>query len=177
MTKLLFFAALFISTNLYSQNLDGIMNIKFGSSIDVVKKAMLERPTCTIDEKRSDSSYLFFNEQNFGGRETLFILFKFYKNQFYTVSVFIRPAFEQKLTDLYTDLKKELETKYFKSKEYPKVPLGLLWEFKNKNSNEDIYNTIIMEVTERMNIKLTYQDGLLILPILKAQKVKSNSDY
>ena len=177
MTKFLLFAAVFISTTIYGQNLDGIMSIKFGSSIDVVKKAMLARPSCTINEKRSDTNRLYFNEQNFGGRETLFVLFKFYKNKFHTASVFIRPAFEQKLADLYTDLKKELEAKYFKATEYPTVPLGLLWEFKNKNSKENIYNTIIMEVTETMNIKLTYQDGLLILPVLKAEKAKNNSDY
>ena len=60
MTKFILFAALFISTTIYGQNLDGVMSIKFGSSIDVVKKAMLARPGCFINEKRSDSSYLFF---------------------------------------------------------------------------------------------------------------------
>ena len=67
-----------------------------------------------------------------------------------------------------------METKYFKAKEYPKVPLGLLWEFKSNNPKETVYNTILLEVTETMNIKLTYEDGLLILPVLKAQ---NNSDY
>ena len=177
MTKFLLFATLFISTTIYGQKLDGIMNIKFGSSIDVVKKAMLARPGCFINEKRSDSSYLFFDGVNFGEREALFVSFKFYKNKFYTASVFIRPAFEQKLADLYNDLKTELETKYFKAKEYPKAPLGLLWEFKNNNPKENVYNTILLEVTETMNIKLTYEDGLLILLVLKAQKAKSNSDY
>ncbi len=177
MTKFLLFAAVFISTTIYGQNLDGVMSIKFGSSIDVVKKAMLARPGCFINEKRSDSSYLFFDGVNFGEREALFVSFKFYKNKFYSASVYIRPAFEQKLADLYTDLKTELEAKYFKAKDYSKVPLGLLWEFKNKNSKENIFNSIVMEVTETMNIKLTYEDGLLILRVLKIQKAKSNSDY
>lgn len=177
MMKFLLFAAVFVSTTIYGQNLDGIMNIKFGSSLGVVKKEMLARPGCFLNAERSDSNYLFFDGVSFGGRETLFVSFKFYKNHFYTASVYIRPAFEQKLADLYTDLKTELETKYFKAKDYPKVPLGLLWEFKNKNSKENISNTIVLEVTETMNIKLTYQDGLLILPVLKAQKAKNNSDY
>jgi len=179
MTKFLLFAALLISTNIFGQKLDGFLDIKFGSSIDVVKKVMLARPGCFINEKRSDSSYLFFDGVSFGGRETLFISFKFLKNNFHTATVFIRPAFEQKTSDLYIDVKAELETKYFKSKKNPSPnkPFGLLWDFKNTNSKADIYNTISLDITEAMNIELIYQDGVLVLPILKAQKAKNNSDY
>jgi hypothetical protein len=53
----------------------------------------------------------------------------------------------------------------------------LLWEFKNTNSKEDIYNIISLNITEAMNIELIYQDALLILPVLKAQKAKNNSEY
>ncbi len=179
MTKFLLLAALLISTNIFGQKLDGFLDIKFGSSIDVVKKAMLARPGCFINEKRSDSSYLFFDGVSFAGREALFISFKFLKNQFHTATVFIRPAFEQKTSDLYINVKTELETKYFKAKKDPNPsrPFGLLWEFKNTNSKEDIYNIISLNITEAMNIELIYQDALLILPVLKAQKAKNNSEY
>jgi len=176
MTKFLLFAALFISINIYGQNLDGIMNVKFGSSVEIVKKEMLSRSGVTLDNK-SDTSYLLFKNVYFGGRETLFVSFKFYKNKFHTATVIIMPAFEQKLADLYALIKSELDTKYFKGKDYPNADVAYIWEFSNPQSKDKLKNTIIMNVTEYLNIELTYQDGLLAKPVLEAKKAKDKSDY
>ena len=176
MTKFLLFAVLFISTNIYGQNLDGIMNVKFGSSVEVVKKEMLSRSGVTLDD-RSDTSYLLFKKVYFGGWETLFVSFKFYKNKFHTATVMIMPAFEQKLVDLYSQIKSELDTKYFNGKDYPNANVAYIWEFANPQSKGKLKNSIIMSVTEYLNVELTYQDGLLAKPILEAKKAKDKSDY
>lgn len=177
MTKFLLFAAVLFATNAYGQNLDGIMNIKFGSSIDVVKKEMLSRPGVTFDENKSDTNYLLFKNVSFGGRETLFVSFKFFKNKFHTASVLIMPAFEQKLADLYAQIKSELEAKYFKGKDYPDADVAFIWEFPNPQSKGKLKNTIVMNVTEYLNVELTYQDGFLAKPVLEAKKAKDKSDY
>ena len=178
MTKFFFIAILFISTNTFSQKLDGFLGIKFGSSIAEVKKEMLARKGCTIDLTKCDTSHLFFGDCVFAGRETLFILFRFFKNKFHTVNVFFRPAFEQKVNDLYLEIKKELDEKYYLTKSDFNESFVSFWKFKNtKTTRKDVNNSISLDITELSIVKLTYQDGLLVLPALAAQNVKNKSDY
>ena len=79
MTKFLLFAALFVSTNIFGQKLDGFMDVKFGSSIDVVKKAMLTKPGCRIDLEKCDTNYLYFKGVIFEQLSFLNTGSKFYK--------------------------------------------------------------------------------------------------
>ena len=177
MAKLFLIALLFASPNLIGQTLDGFMGITFGSSIDVVKNTMLAKPGSKIVTEKCDTNYLYFKGIIFGGRETLFISFKFFKNMFYSASVFIYPAFEQKLTDLYMDIKKDLEQKYYKTNiDYSKTFLTK-WEFLNTKAKTEIFNTIRLDIQDGAVVLLKYQDGLLVLPVLEAQKKKLLNDY
>lgn len=177
MTKLFLIAIIFISTTSLGQTLEGFMDIKFGSSIEVVKKAMLTKPGCRIDLEKCDTNYLYFKGVMFGGRETLFISCKFFKNRFYEANLYIYPEFEQKLSDLYLDIKKDIEQKYYKiSVDYSKTFLTT-WEFKNTNTKKDIFNTITLDINDGAVVLLKYKDGLLVLPVLEIQKKKAASDY
>ena len=96
---------------------------------------------------------------------------------FYSASVFIYPAFEQKLTDLYMDIKKDLEQKYYKTNiDYSKTFLTK-WEFLNTKAKTEIFNTISLDIQDGAVVLLKYQDGLLVLPVLEAQKKKLLNDY
>ena len=111
-TILILILAIVFSLNTSSQTLDGFLGIPFGSSKEVVKKAMLLMGS-KLNLEGSDNDYLSFTGTNFAGRQTSSIGFRFVNNKFHTASVFIEPYSESQAVKLYKNIKAELTEKYY----------------------------------------------------------------
>lgn len=181
----------------YSQNLDSFFGVKFGSPQEAVKKVMLSKPGCKLDTKDSDDNTLVFSGVKFAGRETFLIVFNFVNNKFHTAKVLIPSSLPSKAILLYNEIKSELNEKYyltlddFENYEYPyekgdgytesaiklgKATFTAFWVFSNTNSTED-KNSISLQVTETLDILLTYQDGALIKEAVQKRKDQDFKDY
>lgn len=198
MFRYLFLITLFFSVNTFGQGIEGFMGIKFGTSIDVVKKTMLSKPGCTLDNKYSDTNHLVFDGIKFAGRETLFIRFEFVDKKFHTATAFFKPNLSSKTIDLYNEIKSEINEKYYITEEdfeiyrspyekgdgytesairLGKASFSAFWKYKNTNTTEDVNNYIALEINENLNIELSYQDGVLVKISSQRKKAKNNTDY
>lgn len=181
------------------QILEAFLGIKFGSSLESVKEVMLAKPNCILDSENSDCNQLFFEGVKFAGREVLFISFKFIDDKFHTAYVLIRPKLESQTIDLYTEIKDEINTKYFitvedyesyktpyekddgyteTAIELGKASFSAYWKFKKLTSvYDDLDNYITLGITEGLNIQICYQDGELINLAVEREKAKNSDDY
>jgi hypothetical protein len=188
-----------LSTFCYSQSLEGFLGFKFGLNADSIKKAMLLKPGCKIDQENSKKNILIFKGVTFGGRETQFISFEFVNDKFYIGTVMIGSPIEFKTVSLYNDIRSDLNTKYFNASKtvetydspYKKgdnntdvaIKLGKanfssFWYFKNpKSARKDIVNSITLSITFKMLVKIVYQDGVLNNDAQELLKKKNVQDY
>jgi hypothetical protein len=178
--------------------LDAFLGLKFGASIEHVKEIMIAKPDCVLDFENSDNENIIFNGLKFAGRETLLIMFKFINNKFHTAYVFIKPKLESYVIDLYTGIKNEINDKYYITEEdyetykfpyekndgYAETAISLgkasftsFWKFKNRDTSENIYNYITLDITENLDIRVCYQDGFLAELYINKQKEKNQADY
>ncbi len=188
-----------VSTLCYSQNLDGFLGFKFGTSADSIKKGMLIRPGCKIDQENSNKNLLVFKGVTFAGRDAQFISFEFVNDKFYMGTVVLNAPSEFKIVSLYNDIRSELGTKYFAASKtvetydlpykkgdgntetaikLGKVNFSSYWYFKNpKSARKDVVNSIFLTITFKMNIKIVYQDGVLYNEAQEMLKKKNTQDY
>ena len=160
---------------------------------------MLAKPECKIDQKNSNEALLVFTGISFAGRNTLFISFDFINRKFHTGSVYFDAGLESKVIDYYTEIKNELNEKYYKSildfelykEPYKKgdgytesaIKLGkatfsTYWTFKNaKQKSDEENNSIALVINERLRVVLSYQDGVLITEAIEKVKSKNLKDY
>jgi hypothetical protein len=187
------------STFCFSQSLEGFLGFKFGLDADSIKKVMLAKPGCKIDQENSKKDLLIFKGLKFGGRDAQFISFEFVNDKFHTGTVMINSAIDFKTVGLYNEIRTDLNTKYFNASKtvesydlpYKKgdgntevaIKLGKanfssFWYFKNPKSNKkDIVNSIAVSITFKMQIKIVYQDGVLYNEAQELMKKKNVQDY
>ena len=187
-----------LSTFCFSQGLEGFLGFKFGLNADSIKKAMLLKPGCKIDQD-SKKNILIFKGVSFAGRETQFISFEFVNDKFFMATVMISSPIEFKTVALYNDIRSDLNTKYFPASktvetyELPykkgdnnsdvaiklgKANFSSYWYFKNpKSARKDIQNSISLTITFKMLIKIVYQDGVLNNEDQELLKRKNIQDY
>ena len=198
MNRILFTISLFFSTTLFGQTLEGFMGIKFGTSIEAVKKSMLSKPGCKIDLKYNDTNRIIFDGVTFAGRETLFIKMLFVDKKLHTAIAYFRPSLESKTIELFNEIKNDINEKYYKTtddfelyeKPYYKndgfteqgIRLGkttfsVYWTFKHPNTQNNVNDYISLKITESLSIALKYEDGVLVEIASSKEKAKSNSDY
>jgi hypothetical protein len=188
-----------LSTLCCGQGLEGFLGFKFGLSADSIKKVMLSKPGCKIDQENSKKDVLFFKGIPFAGRDVQFISFEFVNNKFYTGTVVLNSTGEFKTVSLYNEVRSELNTKYFNASKtieaydspykkgdgntetaikLGKVNFSSYWYFKNpKSSRKDIVNSIFLSITYKMVIKIIYQDGVLNNEAIELSKRKNVQDY
>lgn len=188
---------LFVSVKSFSQTLDGFFGMKFGSSMDSIKKVMLSKPGCKFDTKNSTDDCLIFDGLKFAGRDIGFMMFSFTNNKFHTSKVALISELESKTVDLYKEIKAELNEKYFTTKsdyEFYKSPyekgdgytesaiklgkaeFSSYWEFKNPFSTTE-KNIISLVIKPSLTILIGYQDGILINEVVSKSKEKNFKDY
>jgi len=177
---------------------DAFLGLKFGASVEHVKETILAKPGCVLDIENSDNENIIFNGLKFAGRETLLIMFRFIDNKFHTAHVFIKPKLESHIIDLYNEIKDEINDKYYiteedyetykfpyeKNDNYTETAISLgkasfssFWKFKNRDTSENIYNYITLDITENLDIRVCYQDGILAELYMTKQKEKNQADY
>jgi hypothetical protein len=188
-----------LSSLCYSQGLEGFLGFKFGLGADSIKKVMLSKPGCKIDQENSNKNMLVFKGIPFAGREVQFISFEFENNKFYMGTVMLNSPGEFKTVGLYNDVRSELNTKYFNASKtveaydspykkgdgntetaikLGKVNFSSFWYFKNpKSTRKDIINSISLSITYKMLIKIIYQDGVLNAEAIELSKRKNVQDY
>lgn len=175
--------------------LNGFLGVNFGSTKENVKARLLSRPECILDEDNSDDNALFFNGIKFAGRETLFIMFMFYENGFANATVLIKPKLEAHTISLYSEIKGEINEKYFVSQEdyeiyespyekddgyvetaisVGKATFSCYWTFKDEDNIEDY---ISLRINEDLNIVLTYENSYLMEQLVKKNKAMDSLDY
>lgn len=188
-----------LSTLCYGQGLEGFFGFKFGTSMDSIKKGMLLKPGCKIDFESSTKDVLFFKGITFAGREVQLISFEFANDKFHTGNVILKPQVENKVIELYNDIKADLTQKYSSSSKtvetydspYKKgdgntetaIRLGKAhfsstWIFKNqKPDKKNFQNSISLAITFKMNVQITYQDGVLFNDAQELKKKRNTEDY
>ena len=187
------------SFNLSAQpiRLDKFFGVPFGSTRDSVKKIMELKPDCSFDEKSSDLEMLVFDNVKFAGRSTQFVVFYFIDNKFYSGFVLLKPTSDAKVFELYKSFKEDFNNKYFPTDKdyevfkYPyskdsdnietaieveKATFSCFWFFDRIDTKyETPRNVISLEITPKLMVKITYQDGLLTdQAIAKAKKKNAN---
>lgn len=195
MCRLLFVFTFLCSTSLFSQTLDGVMGVKFGSSPETVKKVVLAKTGAKLFTGRTHEHMLFFEGFTFAGRKVALVAFSFINNQFHTAMIAFKPKNSATIIELYEELKNEINEKYFVTNmdyeeyKYPyekgdglaeyaiqadKANFSAYWEFKNLNSESDYIN---LKISSDLRIDLTYQSGALIKLARDKQKQDNNKDY
>jgi hypothetical protein len=186
-------------SSINAQSIDGFFGMKFGSSVDSIKKAMLSKQGSTIESKFCTDSRLVFTGLKFAGRNALLMRFSFVNNKFHTGTAAFTSDLESKVVDLYNDIKGEINEKYHQSTsdyeqyKYPyekgdghtetaiklgKASFATYWFFKHPISgNKDYQNSITLEISSNLTISITYQDGMLINEAIEKKKEKNFKDY
>lgn len=175
--------------------LDGFWGIKFGSSMVEAKKIILAKKTGKIDTVNSDQDVIVVEDAEFAGKRSYLILISFVNDQFHTGTIFFKSDLDAKVLDLYADFKSDLSDKYgkpsndfkFFTKPYysgdgyetqairlGKGEVSSFWTFERPDGGK---NAISLSVTERLMIKLTYQDGKLIKVSSEQRKNKNSKDF
>jgi hypothetical protein len=188
-----------ISVLSYNQTLDGFYGFKFGLTYDSIKKAMLAKPGCKIDKENTTKNVLSFKGVSFANRDVQYISFEFTSDQFYIGTVAFKAASDFKIVNLYNDIQSELNAKYYKTTKvtetynspYKKgdnqtetaIKLGKTnfssyWYFKNpKSTRKDVQNSIWLNISYKMLVKIVYQDGVLYQQAQELLKKKNIQDY
>jgi hypothetical protein len=155
-----------------SKNLDGFLNIPFGTSKEVLIELIKEYEG-VIDEGTNDSETLIISNMIFDGDQTQLILFKFFENKFWKAIVYFDCP-KKKLIEAYHTIKEVINEKYYFTESsqdfYSSSLLKFLnldqiaikrgkaqfftsWNFDNSPYKD---NGIILEINKEFDLKLTY---------------------
>lgn len=177
------------------KSLDGFWGMTFGSSMAECKKNILAKEGATIDNKNSSETVLIIDGAIFGGRKTDFISLEFITNKLHTARVFYPKTLEAKVEELYSEIKSEINSKYYTTKvdfrnfkspyrdgdgydtqaiRLGKGTVAAFWKFKRSDEFE---NLISLEIKEDLIVSLSYQDGKLIKEAVQKRKSESSKDY
>lgn len=180
---------------LMNLKINGFLNISFGENQQKVSEKMNEK-SGILDAENSDQNSLIFDNIKFAGHQTTFIAIHFLQDKFCRAMVFIKANLESRTIDLYKQIKKEINEKYYQTKndfenyEYPyerydghtetaialgKANFSTYWNFKNDESKEDDY--ISVKIDENFNIIITYESGQLMKEFEDNKKQENYKDY
>lgn len=202
MKKILFYLLFtFICTTTFSQQLNGFMGIPFGTPKSELKsKFMSKNPSATIYTDKPE--VLTLENVSFGGRKAIAIIFAFTgDDKFHTGIVLLENETEDMVFDMYDEIVQDINIKYHYRDDkleywaYPysasdklnhgttaiklgKCKLQSIWKFDvNDSTSTEDDNVISVEVTKSCNIKIAYQNGILINQVVSVKKEKDQQDY
>lgn len=174
--------------------LESFLGIPFGSNKDLVIQRLAER-NGILDETIGNNDTLFFSGISFAGRNTESILTTFYDNQLCKASVYIKPNLESKTIEIYTQIKNELNEKYYTSKSdfevydspyekndgytesaisQGKAEFSCFWSFGDGSETDDY---ISVKIDENLEIVIAYEEGELLDKLVTRNQKKNNLDY
>lgn len=176
--------------------LTSFLGIDFGSSKEISTEKLLSREGVIFDEENSSDDVLFFDGLKFGGRQTAYVFLLFVNNKFAKSSVVIIPKLEAFAIDLYQEIKTEINSKYYVTKddfaifEEPyyendgytetgiavgKIKFSSYWKFTDQNAGKDDF--IAIRITEDLQIVINYEDGDLSDEMVNKISKENSEDY
>lgn len=200
-TIILIFAAIFwLGATAQENELRGGMGLNFGSSKEDAKAMMkTKHPEAKFDEEKNN--VLFYMGGTWIGKKVLIWAFRYTNaDKLHTMSVYMEPVNSVEVFNRYDDVVKDLSSKYGEPTEtianwrYPyeakdkydhgvvaikneKCVMMTYWQWPNPlGTAEDLKNSILVEITKDMSIKVTYQDGVLIKDVTKARTQEKQSE-
>jgi len=201
--KKLLFSLLFtlLCVTSFSQQLTGFMGFQFGITKSELKtKFMSKNPLATVYTDKPE--VLTFENVSFGGRKAIAIIFAFTDDdKFHTGIVLLDNETEDMVFNIYDEIVQDVNTKYHYRDDkveywaYPysasdkynhgttamkigKCRLQSIWRFDvNDPSSTDDDNVISVETTKSCNVKIAYQNGILINKVVSVKKEKDQQDY
>ncbi|GAB3430470.1 hypothetical protein [Niabella aquatica] len=175
--------------------INSFLNIPFGESKEAVITKITERGG-RLDNENGLEDALLFNNLKFAGRDCEFMIFNFVNDKFCRAFVYLKANLDSKTIGLYSQIKGELNEKYYMSREdyetyeYPyakndghaetaiilgKANFSCFWKFKNDTSNDDDY--ISLRINEQFSIIVVYESGRLMTEFENLKKQNNYSDY
>jgi len=176
--------------------LTSFLGIEFGTSKEISKEKLLLREGAIFDEENSSEDVLFFDGLKFGGRQTTYVFLLFVDNKFAKSSVVITPKLDAFAMDLYKEIKNEINSKYYQTKddfeifEEPyyendgytetgirvgKISVSSYWKFADQYGGQDDF--ISVRITEDMQIIINYEDGDLSDEMVDKKNRENSDDY
>ncbi len=177
-------------------SLNSFLGIDFGSTQEVAKNKMLSRASCTLDEKNSTDTVMYFYGVTFAGRDTSFVMLLFVNGKFSKAAVYIKPKLDAFTIRTYQEIKEELNAKYFKTIDdfelydepyqendgytetgisVGKVKFSSFWSFKDSKDGEEDF--ISLRISEELDIIINYEDGDLTKELVNKIKDQDSEDY
>lgn len=189
MKKLLLVLAVLFSFNGYAQEMTGCLGNKFGESVSTVKQTMAGKPEFEFNKQvPTGISYL---GGKYGAYNCVGVVFQFYNDKLHTIKVLVDPDAVPKILDNYyaivTDLRNKygVEPQYAHRYRYPYEANDGHTVTAIRNGYADIAclfqfpedKAIVIEITQTLTIKISYQDGKLADAAINENEKKNQSDY
>lgn len=192
MKKISFTVALSILVSLIqaqTKTLDGFLKSDWGSSVAEVKVNNADKGYTYYEDEAVGKDALVATGANFAGENDCIILWRFTSDKLFEGVVIITPELKAKSMEKYKDMKSKISGKYgegstYESYDYPyeegdghwetafrlgKGQLSTYWEFEDSN-------TLGMELTEDLTIKITYQSTKFVREAIEKQKAANYDD-
>lgn len=189
---LIFIISVLVYSNSFSQatELTGCMGIKFGSTKEQVKEAVISK-RAGFQTYKDEVSYISYTNGTFAGRECVGAIFMFYNNKLHTVKILLREDQDPKVFDLYKTVVSELETKYNTSAEKHHIFKKPYYEGDGytvsaiKMGYADIAsyinfadnNVISISITENLTTMILYQNTDMAQEAIDNNNQKRSQDY
>lgn len=198
-TLLLAFVVISLFSNAQLSEYKGALGVEFGCSRDAVRQMMTTKhPDAKFYQAKNNS--LQWTDGKWAGSDVLVWTFSFTDSgKLHTIKVTVLPSAEYAVWDLYKEFSDNLIQKYgwpkndFKTWKDPytisdkeaygisalkngKVDYSMYWEKSNDPSNPEDVNSISIEITTYVNVRVTYQNGLLIDEAIKSSNDKKQGD-
>lgn len=176
--------------------LNSFLGIDFGSSKEFSKNKLLKRNGCNLDEENSTDTALFFDGMKFAGRNTITVMLLFVDDKFTKSVVYIKPNLDAHILRIYREIKSELNSKYFVTKddfenyEEPyeendghletgisigKISISSFWSFPDANGGLEDF--IALSISEELEIVINYEDGDLAEQMASKINEENSQDY
>jgi hypothetical protein len=196
---LTFISALWFTASAQVLEIKGGLGLDFGSTKSSAKLMMKSKhPDVRFDEEKPNVIY-YVGGQWIGKTAGIWAFQYTDSNELHTICVFTEPENESGIYDLYESVVKDLSTKYgdptdvIETWKYPyeqkdkythgttalrtgKATMMTYWQSINPKSNGDVNNTILVEITTTLDVKVTYQDGLRIKEVTKKRTAEKQNE-
>lgn len=180
-----------------ADNIDGVMGIKFGLTVEQVKQQMSQKSDFQIELDETNLENLIYTNGKFAGRDVNFISFDFVDNQLYKVTIVLKVDFKSQIIDIYESVRDDLNQKYFitdriiEEYKYPyeagdgfvesaielgKAKFATAWLFKN-TLDSNFSNSILLSISTSFDVFLIYSEGRLKEIVTNRENKKNMSDY
>jgi hypothetical protein len=183
-----------------TNQLNGALGLTFGCSKQAVQE-MMSSKHADADVYKDDSNIIAYQKGNWAGFGVTLWVFAFTdENKLHTITILLDQDYEDNIFTTFKDVITSITNKYgkpvdtFENWKYPydsndkdsygvsaiklnKLYVMTYWRFpSNTPESKDDDNTLLVEITTSVKVRVRYQDGLLIDDVVEKQKSKNEGD-